>query len=381
MANITVYGNMGSASGGVSFIPQPAAATALASGQALMLSNTGSIVANDGTAPVIGFAPVGGVVAGERFVMQPPAASTGYTGLTPGATYYVQSNGALGTTPTAAYAGVARPDGISIVAAPGASALASVGTKLGVSGADVGAASVPQVFTQGIQADGMKMFSAAFGAVEIITGTPAVANAGTYSVVLGPTAGDGNTGSSAVIIGNGAGGNNSSVSAVLIGTNAGDNNTGSNLVAVGNTAAVGNTGSAAVSIGAAAGQDNAGLAAVLIGSGTGTTNAGDNVVALGTNAADGNAATGDELIAIGTNAGLNNTFANAIVLGAGAVASATGQVVLGGTSNTSILMPGAITLRQALSGYANHAAAVADSALPARSFYYNTSTFAVSYKP
>jgi hypothetical protein len=107
MANIFVYtGGLGDAGVGS---PQFIAAVSLLAGAPLMLSATGDLVPNDGTKPIVGFAPIGDVSPGQAFTpigldIVNVNTATPYTA---GTIYYMQADGSISSTVSAHYAGTA----------------------------------------------------------------------------------------------------------------------------------------------------------------------------------------------------------------------------------------------------------------------------------
>jgi hypothetical protein len=333
-------------------IPQSTAATNLTAGQPLMLNAAGDFVAHDGSAaPVAGYAPSGGVIAGQVFSPQPASGASGFDpALTPGATYYVQPGGALGTTPTAAYAGQANGDGTALIAAPAAATAASLTTRLKKDGTDIGATSVIQQFTMGVKADGITINKTGAGQIAISQGVDP-ANTATNSIIIGGAGGtsSGITGLGTIVVGGyGSGVNSAAPNSLVIG----------NLSLKNNTATTGYP----LAFGPNVGNANSGVNLLTMGGGSGNTNSGDS------------------FIAIGFSTGNGNTFNNAFALGNSATPLKDGQIACGAVY-TSIKLPGQITLNQALPSYATHAAAVADPLLPARTFYFNTTTVTPGYKP
>jgi hypothetical protein len=107
MANIFVYtGGLGDAGIGS---PQFTAAVSLLAGAPLMLSATGDLVPNDGTKPIVGFAPIGDVAPGQAFtpigldIVNVNTAAP----YTAGTIYYMQADRSISPTVSAHYAGTA----------------------------------------------------------------------------------------------------------------------------------------------------------------------------------------------------------------------------------------------------------------------------------
>jgi hypothetical protein len=107
MAEVFVYsGGLGDAGVGA---PQFVASVSLPPSAPLMLNAAGALVPNDGTAPIIGFAPIGGTAPGQAFspigldIVNVNTAAP----YTAGTIYYMQTNGTVGTAATAHYAGTA----------------------------------------------------------------------------------------------------------------------------------------------------------------------------------------------------------------------------------------------------------------------------------
>jgi hypothetical protein len=107
MADIFVYpGGIGNASTGAA---QIISTVSTPQSVPLMMNATGLLVPNDGTKPIVGYAPIGGAAPGQA--ISPQGLQIVNVDIaapyTVGSVYYMQSSGALSTTVSTHYAGTA----------------------------------------------------------------------------------------------------------------------------------------------------------------------------------------------------------------------------------------------------------------------------------
>jgi hypothetical protein len=145
----------------------------------------------------------------------------------------------------------------------------------------------------------------------VIGGSTVSSGQATYSVHIGPTAGQ----------------NNSGICVNAIGFCAAVCNTGQDLVAIGTNAGVSNTGSHINAIGSCAGLANLGNCVNSLGFRSAFCNSGSQIIAIGSCAAELN--TGNTSSFVGFSAGLCNAGNNVIGLGENSLNENTGNYVFG----------------------------------------------------